>query len=96
MSAARGLGACLLAAAIVACAPGSDTSRQAEAGVAVAAVNHFISWAIYFDDPDGNGLEIYWDTRHEPGGAALWHGANAPLSAATILATLDADDDAAR
>ena len=59
-----------------------------EAGIAVLAVNHFISWAMYFDDPDGNGLEIYWDTRTEPGGRALWHGDNAPLDDETILAAL--------
>jgi catechol 2,3-dioxygenase len=58
------------------------------AGIAVATVDHFISWAMYFDDPDGNGLEIYCDTRHEPGGRQLWYGENAPLDEATILAEL--------
>jgi catechol 2,3-dioxygenase len=52
-----------------------------EAGVAVAAVDHRISWAMYFDDPDGNGLEVYWDTRAEPGGAPLWRGENRELPA---------------
>ncbi len=33
-------------------------------GVEPALVDHVgISWAMYFSDPDGNGLEIYWDTR---------------------------------
>ena len=59
-----------------------------EAGISVAAVDHFISWAMYFDDPDGNGLEIYWDTRDQPGGRQLWHGDNAPLEDKTILAAL--------
>ena len=59
-----------------------------EAGIVVLAVDHFISWAMYFDDPDGNGLEIYWDTRNEPGGRALWHGENAPIDDETILAAL--------
>src|SRR5436309_8665371 len=59
-----------------------------EAGIPVVAVNHYISWAMYFDDPDGNGLEIYWDTRAEPGGRHLWHGDNAPLEDETILAAL--------
>ena len=59
-----------------------------EAGIDVLAVDHFISWAMYFDDPDGNGLEIYWDTRNEPGGRALWHGENAPIDDETILAAL--------
>lgn len=61
-----------------------------EAGVAVASVDHFISWAMYFDDPDGNGLEIYWDTRGEPNGRQVWRGENAPLDRATILAALEA------
>ena len=59
-----------------------------EAGIPVAAVDHFISWAMYFDDPDGNGLEIYWDTREQPGGRQFWHGDNAPLEDETILAAL--------
>jgi catechol 2,3-dioxygenase len=59
-----------------------------EAGVAVATVDHYISWAMYFDDPDGNGLEIYWDTRGEAGGRQLWRGDNAPLLGETILAAL--------
>ncbi len=59
-----------------------------KAGIAVLAVDHYISWAMYFDDLDGNGLEIYWDTRSEPGGRQLWHGDNAPLGDETILAAL--------
>lgn len=51
-----------------------------ESGVDVALVDHLISWAMYFDDPDGNGLEIYWDTRREPGGQHIWHGRNVRLS----------------
>ena len=58
------------------------------AGIPVAPVDHFISWAMYFDDPDGNGLEIYSDSRTMPGGRPLWHGENAPLSEETILAEL--------
>lgn len=57
-------------------------------GVEVAAVDHLISWAMYFDDPDGNGLEIYCDTRREPDGATLWHGMNRPLPDSVILAAL--------
>jgi catechol 2,3-dioxygenase len=56
-----------------------------EAGVSVATVDHLISWAMYFDDPDGNGLEVYWDTRRESGGRELWQGENRPLPAAMIL-----------
>lgn len=49
------------------------------AGVMVHPVDHLISWALYFSDPDDNGLELYWDTRQEPGGATLWQGRNVPL-----------------
>jgi catechol 2,3-dioxygenase len=59
-----------------------------DAGVPVAPVDHLISWAMYFDDPDGNGLEIYWDTRAEPGGQPLWRGQNLPLPPAKIVAEL--------
>lgn len=59
------------------------------AGLPVATVDHRISWAMYFDDPDGNGLEIYWDTRQEPGGRRLWHGENLPLPPQTILAGVE-------
>ena len=59
-----------------------------KAGISVATVDHYISWAMYFDDPDGNGLEIYSDSRHVPGGRPLWRGENASLDEQTILAEL--------
>jgi catechol 2,3-dioxygenase len=59
--------------------------RLRAAGIAVTPVDHFISWALYFDDPDGNGLEIYWDTRHEKHGRKQWRGESAPLSASQLL-----------
>ena len=52
--------------------------RLKMAGVTVSAVDHLISWALYFSDPDGNGLEIYCDTRAD--GYALWQGHNRPIS----------------
>lgn len=55
------------------------------AGVEVARVDHLISWALYFTDPDGNGLELYWDTRCQSTGAPLWHGRNLPLTEAKLL-----------
>lgn len=63
-----------------------------EAGVPVTPVDHLISWAIYFSDPDGNGLEIYWDTRNEPGSEKLWRGRNVPLPQEKILAALRATE----
>jgi len=59
-----------------------------EAGVPVVTVDHIISWAMYFDDPDGNGLEIYVDTRSERDGRELWHGENQALDEEIILAVL--------
>ena len=35
--------------------------RVAEAGIRVGASDHGVSEAIYFEDPDGNGIEIYRD-----------------------------------
>lgn len=60
-----------------------------EGGVSVGAVDHLISWAMYFEDPDGNGLEIYWDTRNTPHGQTLWRGRSIPLGKSQILAALD-------
>ena len=57
-------------------------------GLAAAAVDHGISWAMYFNDPDGNGLEIYWDTRREADGTARWDGRSLPLGAVRILSSL--------
>lgn len=42
--------------------------RVKEAGVAVGPTDHRISWAMYFPDPSGNGVEVYCDTRGEPDG----------------------------
>lgn len=33
-----------------------------EKGIRFGASNHLVSEAIYFDDPDGNGIEVYVDT----------------------------------
>jgi catechol 2,3-dioxygenase len=52
--------------------------RLDERGVAVSPVDHGISEAIYFDDPDGNGLEVYRDTRAERG-VETWQGRNEPF-----------------
>jgi catechol 2,3-dioxygenase len=53
-----------------------DRIRDAE--IEFAAVDHGISKSLYFSDPDGNGVEIYCDTRelrHRP----EWEGIAAPL-----------------
>lgn len=43
--------------------------------IEVAPVDHGISKALYFDDPDGNGLEVYLDTR-ETNDRDRWEGRN--------------------
>jgi len=52
--------------------------RLTDAGVAVTPVDHGISRALYFEDPDGNGLEVYRDTRTERG-VTTWDGQNTPF-----------------
>ena len=47
--------------------------------VRYAAVDHGISHAIYFDDPSGNGVEVYLDTRKQNGNAP-WAGKSEPLT----------------
>jgi catechol 2,3-dioxygenase len=54
-------------------------------GQTVTAVDHRISWTLYFADPDGNGLALFWDTRGGPGGAVLWRGRNQALSLSRLL-----------
>ena len=49
-----------------------------ERGVRVDPIDHGISEALYFDDPDGNGLEVYRDTRAE-NDRTEWRGTNEPL-----------------
>lgn len=49
-------------------------------GVNVYPVDHRISWALYFSDPDGNGIEVYWDTRDTGHGVAIWDGIDRPLT----------------
>jgi predicted esterase/catechol 2,3-dioxygenase-like lactoylglutathione lyase family enzyme len=53
--------------------------RLTEAGIQVSLTDHLISWGMYFQDPDGNGIEIYWDTRNLPGKSHLWQGRDLPL-----------------
>src|SRR5438132_249003 len=47
--------------------------RLQRAGVPAQAVDHGISKALYFDDPDGIGIEIYVDTRSKTG-HTNWEG----------------------
>lgn len=62
-----------------------------EANIQVYLVDYGISWAMYFADPDQNGLEIYVDTRNEPDGRPLWKGESRPLDPQTVLSALKSD-----
>lgn len=54
-------------------------SRLEAAGVPYTAVDHGISRALYFDDPDGLGVEVYVDRRSHPEGRPDWNGRSALL-----------------
>jgi len=56
--------------------------RLRERELRVSPVDHGISEALYFEDPDGNGLEVYRDTRAEAG-RQEWDGRNRPLDLGT-------------
>ncbi len=55
--------------------------------------DHFVSEAIYLDDPDSHGIEIYWDRPRD-----LWEGQvarrliTAPLDTADLLRELEGAD----
>lgn len=55
-------------------------------GVEHSDVDHGISWAIYFADPDGNGVEVYLDRRHATGGSILWNGTSKRLDRFEVTA----------
>jgi catechol 2,3-dioxygenase len=57
--------------------------RLRERGVSVSPVDHRISLALYFDDPDGNGLEVYLDTREE-NDRREWRGDNQRFDPAAL------------
>ncbi|WP_247001372.1 VOC family protein [Halosolutus gelatinilyticus] len=48
-----------------------------EAGVRTSPVDHGISKALYFSDPDGNGIEVYVDTRSDAD--EDWRGVSLPF-----------------
>lgn len=60
-----------------------------QAGVQVTTVDNMISWSLYFDDPDGNGIEIFADVRHEPHGQPMWRGIRQPLDPEKLLQALN-------
>jgi catechol 2,3-dioxygenase len=58
--------------------------RVLEAGIRVGASDHGVSEAIYFADPDGNGIEIYRDRPREK-----WPRGPDGKSIAMVTAPLD-------
>ena len=50
--------------------------------ITVSPVDHGISKALYFDDPDGNGVELYVDTREASD--ERWDGENSRFDPARI------------
>ena len=48
-------------------------------------VEHYISWAIYSHDPDGNGIEIYLDRRDSSTGKKVWNGISRELTKIELL-----------
>lgn len=63
------------------------------AGIKITgSADHGVSEAIYFDDPDGNGIELYWDRptdtwpRTEDGTLAM---VNTPFDLHALLALAD-------
>ena len=66
---------------------GDALRRLMKAGVRLTgAADHGVSEALYLDDPDGNGVELYWD-RPE---AAWPRGADGTLAMDTRALDLDA------
>lgn len=51
----------------------ATAARLKSADIAFTGVDHGISHALYLSDPDGNGVEIYRDTRAE-NRRPLWDG----------------------
>jgi catechol 2,3-dioxygenase len=64
--------------------------RVLDAGIPIGASDHGVSEAIYFQDPDGNGIEIYrdrpreeWPRARDGDGVAMM---TAPLDLRSLLA----------
>jgi catechol 2,3-dioxygenase len=65
---------------------GDALARVLDAGLQLGAGDHLVSESLYVDDPDGNGVELYWDRP-----AAEWPAPNADMK--VPMATLPVDLD---
>jgi catechol 2,3-dioxygenase len=60
----------------------------------VGMSDHFVSEALYLADPDGHGIEVYWDRpRHEWEGQVGSRMTTLPLDVASLLGEVDASHD---
>jgi catechol 2,3-dioxygenase len=69
---------------------GRAVGEVQKAGVNIyGAADHGVSEAVYFDDPDGNGIELYWDrpqTEWPRDGEGSLAMINSPLDVAALVA----------
>ena len=63
-----------------------ETSR-----VRFTAEDEGVRWTLRLNDPDGNEIEIYVDSRALPGGREAWGGTTKVVDQAHILAALQAE-----
>jgi catechol-2,3-dioxygenase len=59
-------------------------NRLERAGAPVTPMDQGISLSLFTADPDGNSLEVYCDTRHEPTGRQVWTGEARAMAASEI------------
>jgi catechol 2,3-dioxygenase len=68
---------------------GDALARLIDAGHEIGAGDHIVSEALYVDDPDGNGVELYWDRPAEswpaPQGTAIVPMATLPVDLDGVL-----------
>ena len=60
--------------------------KLGENKIPVSPVDHGISEALYFEDPDGNGIEVYVDTRHK---AKKWGGKTRLLDTEKLISLVE-------
>jgi catechol 2,3-dioxygenase len=69
---------------------GDALARLADAGYEIGAGDHLVSEALYIDDPDGNGVELYRDRPVEewppPSGGMVVPMATLPVDLEGVLA----------
>ena len=68
---------------------GDALARLVEARLEIGAGDHLVSEALYIDDPDGNGVELYWDRPVDqwppPSGGMIVPMATLPVDLESLL-----------